>query len=441
MKGSDQTQKIAQKLRKQAASVYTPGVPITDPKYFSGRDNLLNDLTDQLDIQGKVIILYGDRGVGKTSFCNMLVRNRKAIKYSCTEKDNFITIFLNILRDAEIFLTEDEQTSILESGIEIGADGTFKVSDKKTQNIKYKPIGQERLDQSAILRRLKQSTQVDTIVFDEAQNLKDKHVHSQLSSLLKAFSDNHLDIAVIFVGIAETDENLFPADPDYAEYKLRHYTTAQIPPMEENEILDIIERREKLFKLVFDEKFKKDIAWLSIGYPSIAHTLALYSIFSWINRNATELIKKILLGGLQYIFFGLLSISLGKVRINIDRPDFLNGLKKFIDEFKRNYKDEALDLCKLFIEDEGSRILNSIIQLRTNSIPLAQISNELKLDEHELRSIIVRFSKLIKLSKDGNLKFAFSYLSSVNRACLTYIQEKEDGLAQIYPDAISSKKP
>ena len=53
-------------------SVFTPAAPIQDGDLFSGRNDLLVRISHAVSQRGMHCILFGERGVGKTSLANIL---------------------------------------------------------------------------------------------------------------------------------------------------------------------------------------------------------------------------------------------------------------------------------------------------------------------------------------------------------------------------------
>lgn len=420
-KHKNQPQDPGKNLRNELSNIYTPGVPITDPKLFSGRKKLLDYVRDQLSIRGKVFILYGRRGVGKTSFFNVLLHDTPYVKYSCTTEDNFMTIFLNILLELGMNFTEAETKNLIEGGYQIGINGTFTFSGKAAAEETLKPIASEKLDQAGILRRLDNAqTKIEAIVFDEAQNLKGNKVHQQMRSLVKAISDNNINVHIIFVGIAESDEELIPPDPDYSEYKMRHFTTARIPPMTTEEIIDIIDQRENIFNLGFQAEVKSQLAVITGGYPSIAQTLALYSCFSWLRKNATILLKNWALKiPLLNSWFKAKGASLEDIDLKVGVEEFSSGVVQFISEFKRNYEKQGRQLEKVLNTNDKEIVLEALIKIAEadrEGLTSQELAKYLAItDTKRLEDFTGKVDQLVECAQDKKWRLNFSRLNSVVR--------------------------
>src|SRR5437660_286786 len=62
----------AELLAKRAATVFQPRTPITTKELFAGRWNELTDISDAVHQAGLHVVIYGERGVGKTSLANVI---------------------------------------------------------------------------------------------------------------------------------------------------------------------------------------------------------------------------------------------------------------------------------------------------------------------------------------------------------------------------------
>lgn len=51
---------------------FTPNRPIDLPEFLAGRIPLLRTMKDAIGTRGQHVILYGDRGIGKTSIAHVM---------------------------------------------------------------------------------------------------------------------------------------------------------------------------------------------------------------------------------------------------------------------------------------------------------------------------------------------------------------------------------
>ena len=92
---------------------FTPTRPIALPDFLSGRINLLYRLMNDILTPSQHVLLYGDRGVGKTSLARVLAvlaqetedpNGRRSISVSCDSNDTYGSIWRKVFQ--EILLKE-----------------------------------------------------------------------------------------------------------------------------------------------------------------------------------------------------------------------------------------------------------------------------------------------------------------------------------------------
>jgi hypothetical protein len=197
-------------IQRQLAGVYTPGSPITKPELFSGRHALLDELRAGLLSLGRNFVLFGERGVGKTSFYNVRLYDFHVGRHNCSQRDDFATIFLNILsRLGEQFTPGDRQL-LNKFGYEVGGDNML-FSLRTTQEAKTTdvPVVQQHLDLNFVVNKLNRlQTRLEVIVLDEFQNISRPEVQTDIIEVAKALSDNNIQIKLVVVGIGQRVEDL-----------------------------------------------------------------------------------------------------------------------------------------------------------------------------------------------------------------------------------------
>jgi hypothetical protein len=336
-------------------------------------------------------------------------------------------------------LTETEEKYLQEAGFEVGTPGVFKGRGRASGERTFAPIAPEPLDQASVLRRLARvQGRVEVIVFDEFQNLRNRQIRPQLHDLVKALSDNHIKVQILFVGIAESDEDLLPLPPssDYTEYKLRHYGAARIPRMSASEVEDLIEQRRNIFNVQFDPKVRSAIAEISSGYPSYAHSLALKSCNAWVNEHREDVMRAfgglaVPLGGGTWVgpvIGAALTLWQGrslvrkliKLDLRIDNHFFSIALVQFLREFHNNYEKQANRLHDDLTSTDYA-LLHKIFLLLAEALEVGVssgvLAGKVNVDESDVTKMLADRPELIAKHSNGeNWQLAFSYLGPVVRA-------------------------
>jgi energy-coupling factor transporter ATP-binding protein EcfA2 len=101
-------------LRFEIGQLFTPSTPIKLADLFAGRGPQINQPVEAVAEPGRHAILYGERGVGKTSLSQILeylvpsgrqtiIHSRKA----CTPGDTFETIWRKFFRDMRFVVNSE----------------------------------------------------------------------------------------------------------------------------------------------------------------------------------------------------------------------------------------------------------------------------------------------------------------------------------------------
>src|SRR6266511_2125640 len=61
-----------QELALRVGVAFSPAAPIRETDVFTGRTEQLRRVVDAINQQGQHVLIYGERGVGKTSLANVL---------------------------------------------------------------------------------------------------------------------------------------------------------------------------------------------------------------------------------------------------------------------------------------------------------------------------------------------------------------------------------
>ena len=97
--------------RERLARLLTPNRPVDVPEFFAGRRRLLDQATDAANTAGLHVVLWGDRGTGKTSLAKVLghgaqeadrPEGRRVIFASCSSEDNYGSIWRKVFQEIQV---------------------------------------------------------------------------------------------------------------------------------------------------------------------------------------------------------------------------------------------------------------------------------------------------------------------------------------------------
>lgn len=222
----------------------------------------MQQILSTLNTPGQHVLLFGDRGVGKSSLAN--IASSKLIKIAgkdlvikrCSKSDSFSTIF---------------ESALMKCGIDISIQsknisGSFSIKGIGCQeSTEYNGFMDKVQSPSWIYEKLKDLNTLLLIdEFDSIQNKEDKH---KVAELIKLLSDSNSSFKIFVVGIAESAEELTAGHPSVQ----RCLKEIKLSKMSQRELVDIINSGSAKLKLNFTRDAKFRICRLSSGYPHFTH--------------------------------------------------------------------------------------------------------------------------------------------------------------------------
>lgn len=256
--------------------VFTPHQPVQTEELFFGRQEVVGKIIEHLNTPGQHALLFGDRGVGKSSLANIttsLLINQilRVPLYTkrCSSSDDFISIFKEPLENAGVEVDLKSRTSSHKEGGSAGV--SLKVvkagvsSDHGESNVyEYKTPTPSVV--AEILR-----DQEGLIYIDEADQIKSSQDKINISETIKLLSDYASPFKILVVGIAETGEEITAAHPSVS----RCLKETKLEKMTDAETEAIIQEGAKKLGITFEFPVINAIVRLSSGYPHFAHLLSL----------------------------------------------------------------------------------------------------------------------------------------------------------------------
>jgi hypothetical protein len=377
-------------LQKALATIYTPANPIDDPKLFSGRSELLAELRSDLTVVGSHLVLYGERGVGKTSLWSVLLCDRKVARHSASELDDFVSIFLRVLEGLGEEFTENERKQLAEVSSSIGLEKVASASSTLSTEAVEKPVAQRSLDLNFVLDRVaRRAGDLDAIVIDEFQNIRMADVQTQIIEVVKGFTDRNVRVTIVMVGVADSDDELL-SSREYEQYKGRHFFARRVPRMPEDELRDILERRERTYEVKFDEDVKTAIVSIASGYPGTAHRLALLAAQAWATRAFLGHAASALLAVLRVFGVGK-ALSVEKANVHVEQQDLRRAVERFIGDFREHHAALTIRYDQLIASPtwrDVERVISTLASSPTARIDTDELARITGLTEDDLARVL-----------------------------------------------------
>lgn len=292
--------------RAAVLNAFSPAHELTDPSKFAGRKSQILALTDALRINGSLPVIYGDRGLGKSSTAvqvqlialgnSELLDSMESAHLALGTDETFLTIMVTCTDSVRAL--EDLQSLILhrlqaielveEASGDVLLDRTtrskfsFKYYERETAK-RYKKRAKRLRERSlSVAERLERELvtlieafhQPILIVIDELDRARNL---TGLSQYLKSTSSH--EVKFMLVGIAQSITELIL---DHTSLT-RALHPIQIPSMTKGELADVIDKAVHALSasstpMQFDAEARKDLVDFSSGFPWFTHTIGQESL-------------------------------------------------------------------------------------------------------------------------------------------------------------------
>ena len=265
-------------LSLNASKVFTPAAPVDERQLFAGRIDQLRQVVDVIHQKGQHAIIFGERGVWKTSLANILAKISSpmlAIRKNCDSSDNYHTLWEKIFN--EIILNKETQ--------QIGFTGEKSIEFTRLMDDVKGQIIPDIVRQ--ILTRLaSQCTPI--IILDEFDRIPKPETKATVADTIKMLSDNAVGATIILVGVADSVDQLIKEHLSIE----RALVQIKMPRMSNDEVKEIIDKGLNLLGMAIKDDAKNYIILLSQGLPHYTHLLALHSVRQAIDSKAKTIAIK-----------------------------------------------------------------------------------------------------------------------------------------------------
>ncbi len=287
--------------RGDLLNAFSPAHEVVEPALFAGRQAQVREVADALLVRGSIPVIYGARGLGKSSLAvqaqliamgdHELLTDIGAADRVLRDEDTYITAYITCTDDIKEF--GDLQLLIVHQLQELDLEGTtngevlvdrqtrrkltlkvFEAESAKKYVARAKRLKEDELSVGERVRReltlLTETTgQPVLLVIDEIDRVRDL---IGLASFLKANSGQR--VKFLLVGIGQTLSDLNLNHPSLE----RQLMPIAMPRMDRGELADIVDRAMEGLRgegedYVFDADARTRLVVSSGGFPWFVHVI------------------------------------------------------------------------------------------------------------------------------------------------------------------------
>ena len=253
-----------------AGQVFTPGSPVSERDLFAGRQDQVTKIMEAVSQRGFHAVLYGDRGVGKTSLVSVLSdflgdfgMATVLARANADATDSFASLWRKILKGVN--LTEVRQG--------IGFDSKKIETQKRFIDALPEHLSPDDIRQA--LHQLATLVGNDIVLaIDEFDRLTDRKVTTLVADTIKSLSDSATPATVILIGVADSVDQLIEGHRSIE----RALVQVPMPRMSKAETEQIVLKGTARLGMQATRESVAEIVRLSQGLPYVTHMLSLYSV-------------------------------------------------------------------------------------------------------------------------------------------------------------------
>jgi hypothetical protein len=241
-------------------NAFTPMRPQRSFRRVAGRKNELLRILDAISENRSHVVLYGDRGRGKTSIVNLVAAAARSSgymvgRYSCDHDSDFDDIIRGLVKDLPrsalaVPVAED-------NGLE-GCEAALPRDRLQPRDIVLLP---SRLIGGHVL-----------LIIDEFDRVADVPTRTHLADTIKQISDRAAPLSFLIVGVSDSLEDLLGHHPSIQ----RNVAAVPLPLLTDADANEIIEIGAREAQLDYPQRIRKTIIRFARGVPYVVHLLALH---------------------------------------------------------------------------------------------------------------------------------------------------------------------
>ena len=285
--------KEGQKRYHLIYEVFRPSTPVDAFDCLIGRRGILMAVFRAVTNRGAHLVLFGERGVGKTSIANVLweihsggIEKGKedledweidigevdfCIKVNADSSDDYSSLWIKILGEVKL-------------KVDLPLIGFTRERREETISLLDTVMKPDKAISPGDVLMVLSNFRKCLIIIDEFDRVRDRKVRRYISDTIKGLSDSGSLHTMLLVGVGQNVADLIGEHPSI-ERCLRQIPVTRMNDLDLEEVID---RGLEKLELTIEPAVKTQIANLSNGFPHYTHLLALWSTLSAFEDRGVE---------------------------------------------------------------------------------------------------------------------------------------------------------
>jgi hypothetical protein len=254
------------------SDVFTPTRPQRSARRLTGRHHELSRIFRALALERSHVVLYGERGRGKTSIVNLVAGSARSAgymvaRYACSTESDFDDIVRGLTRD----LPPPLLAVPLQHGEHLqGCEAALPAERVQPRDVVGLP---GRLTGRHLV-----------LIVDEFDRVEDADTRTRFADTIKQVSDRGVALSFVIVGVSDSMEELLGRHPSIQ----RNVLGLPLPLLTDDQVEEILTRGGREAGINYPPEIKQSIVNTSRGVPYIAQLLGLHAGIEALARRSVE---------------------------------------------------------------------------------------------------------------------------------------------------------
>lgn len=296
------------RARLALADALSASQPVTSRERLAGRVDTLTSLIAAIEQQRAHVVLYGERGIGKTSLVHVFAETAREARYlvlygSCGVEARFDDMFrtfareIPLLYNANVSPTADESEHNRSFADLLGPD---PVDPRELADLFQKVVGTRII-----------------LILDEYDRVADPSFRRDVAELIKNLSDRAARVQLLLTGVASNLDELIGFTPSIR----RNIVGLAVGGMGSDELLEILGRAEDATGLQFDTDARMLIVRMSGGSPYLVRLLGNRAAGRALDEGRTRIVEADVIAGTEAVLAEWDSGLPRRVQAQLLRPE------------------------------------------------------------------------------------------------------------------------